>query len=392
MQSKLDLSFGRHEITQEDIDAVVDVLRSKFLTQGPTIESFESKLASTCGAKYAVAVANGTAALHLAYIAAGACPDTEVMTSPITFAATSNAAYYVGAAPVFVDIDLRTFNMDLNRLEEALRKSRAKKKMIVPVHFAGVACELDEIEVLAEKYDALVVEDASHALGASYKNKSIGGTHDRHMATFSFHPVKHVTCAEGGAVVTNDEGYYKKLKLLRTHGISKHDFEYPQENLGPWYQEMQLLGFNYRLSEINAALGLSQLKRVEKNVRRRSEIAALYQDILAEKTDDIILPLLEHANCKSSWLLYVIQIEYEKIGLTRSEYMKRLSAQGIHTQVHQIPVYRHPYYRRQMGDLSAHFPNAETYYRRALSIPMYSSLTDSDVHGVVEICTNALKN
>lgn len=386
----MDLSFGKHQITQEDIDAVVDVMRSNHLTQGPAIEAFESELSAACGAKYAVAVANGTAALHLAYLAAAADSETEVFTSPITFAATSNAAYYTGSRPVFVDIDLATFNMDIGRLEDALKKSRALKKVIAPVHFAGVSCELDEIEVLAEKYNAVVVEDASHALGGTYKGRAIGGTHAHHMATFSFHPVKHVTCAEGGAILTNDESYDKKLRLLRTHGISKAEFEYPEENLGPWYQEMQVLGFNYRLSEIHSALGLSQLKRLSENVARRRQIASLYQESFSAKTKNILLPKLIHPNLESSWLLYIIQVEYEKLGITRAEFMKKLSQRGIRTQVHQIPVYRHPFYRKRLGDLSRENPNSETYYRRALSIPMYSALTDEDVACVVEACIDSL--
>ena len=327
------IPYGRQCIEQDDIDAVVEVLKGDYITTGPTVAEFERVVAEYTGAKYAVAVSNGTAALHIACLAAGIKEGDEVITTPITFAASSNCALYCGATPVFADIDPDTYNIDPKDLE---RKITARTKAIVAVHFTGQPCKMDEIHRIAKKYNLLVIEDAAHALGADYNGKKIGSISD--MTTFSFHPVKHITTGEGGMVTTNSEELYEKLVQFRSHGITR-DRRFMKKEEGAWYYEQLNLGFNYRITDIQCALGVSQMKKLDRFVERRREIAARYHKALGD-CKQIILPKQEQG-CNNSWHLYVVQI----LDKSRKEVFDALREKNIGVNVHYIPVYKHPYYQ-----------------------------------------------
>ena len=365
------IPYGRQCIEQDDIDAVVKVLQSDFLTTGPAVKEFEDAVAKYTGAKYAVAVSNGTAALHIACMAAGFGEGDEVITTPITFAASANCARYVNAVPVFADIDSESYNIEPKQIEE---KITAKTRGIIPVHFTGQPCDMDSIHRIAEEHNLIVIEDAAHALGATYKGQRIGGLSD--MTIFSFHPVKHITTAEGGMVLTNDEVLYQKLLLYRTHGITREESLLSHQE-GPWYYEQLALGYNYRLSDLQCALGISQLKKLERFVARRREIAARYDEAFRE-VSQIITPK-QSPEGESSWHLYVIQVE----GVDRGTVFQSLRDAGIGVNVHYIPLYKHPDYRDHgYGDVV--LPNAERYYARCISLPMYPLLTDEEQAYVIE--------
>ena len=365
------IPYGRQCIEQDDIDAVVEVLRSDYVTTGPAVTNFEKAVAEYTGAKYAVAVANGTAALHIACLAAGLKKGDEVITTPITFAASANCALYCGAAPVFADIDAKTYNIDPAEIE---KKITNHTKAIIAVHFTGQPCKMDEIHEIAKKYNLLVIEDAAHALGADYKGKKIGSISD--MTTFSFHPVKHITTGEGGMITTNNKELYERLVLFRSHGITRNE-EFLTKNEGGWYYEQLDLGYNYRITDIQCALGISQMKKLDRFVTRRKEIAAKYDNAFAD-VKNIITPKQEEG-CNNSWHLYVIQV----LGKERKEVFDNLRAKNIGVNVHYIPVYKHPYYQ-QHGYSDVCCKNGEQYYEHAISLPMYPMLSNEEQEYVIK--------
>lgn len=374
------IPYGRQCIEEDDIQAVVDVLRSDYITTGPKGEDFEQKVADYVGAKYAVAIANGTAALHAACFAAGISKGDEVITSPITFAASANCALYCGATPVFADIEEDTYNIDPLEIE---KKITDKTKAIIAVHFTGQPCKMDEIHAIARKHNLLVIEDAAHALGADYKGKRIGSISD--MTTFSFHPVKHITTGEGGMITTNDENLYERLKLFRSHGITR-DNRFLKKNEGGWYYEQLDLGYNYRITDIQCALGLTQMDKLDRFVERRREIAKRYNQAFAGHSN-IIVPK-QADGCNNSWHLYVIQVE----GKDRKEVYDALRAANIGVNVHYIPVYKHPYYQEQEhGYEDVRCKNAELYYSRAISLPMYPLLSEEEQEYVIEQVVRVLE-
>lgn len=382
------IPYGRHSVDDADIAAVVGVLRSGALTQGPKIAEFEAAIASYVGARFAVAVSSGTAALHLACLAADVCPGEAVMTSPITFVASSNCALYVGARPLFADIDPGSLNLSAEAMREAGNRA-GRIKAVIPVHFAGLACDMEAIRAVAETWGAAIIEDAAHALGASYPGGGkVGNCAHSLMTVFSFHPVKAIAAGEGGMITTNDEVIYRRLLRLRSHGINKDNdpllnSDEAQEGGEPnlWYYEMQELGLNYRITDIQSALALSQFGKLDRFVARRRELAARYDDALAGLT--ALTPAQPVGREISAHHLFPVRIDFGRTGYTRTQFMGRLRERGIGTQVHYIPVYFHPYYR-QLGYLPGACPAAEEYYREALSLPLFVSLSDGDQDEVVK--------
>ena len=365
------IPYGRQCIEEDDIQAVVDVLRSDYLTTGPNIEEFERIVAEYVQVKYAVAVTNGTAALHAACFAAGIKPGDEVITSPITFAASANCVLYCGGTPVFADIDKRTYNIDPKDIR---RKITSRTKAIVAVHLAGQPCDMDEIHEIAEENHLIVIEDGAHALGSEYKGKKIGGLSD--LTTFSFHPVKPITTGEGGMITTNDEVLYQKLLLFRSHGITR-DASLLKKEEGSWYYEQQCLGYNYRITDFQCALGISQMRKLDRFLERRRELVRRYDDALKE-CEDIITPY-QMEGTDSGWHLYIIQV----LNHDRKEIFETLREQGIGVNVHYIPVYKHPYYQEN-GYGSVHCENAEHLYENMLSLPLYPLLTDEQQDIVIQ--------
>ena len=383
MTDQVFIPYGKQDIDKSDLEAVCTVLRSSWLTTGPLVDQFEEAIAEKCGAKYCVVFNSGTAALHAAYHAAGVGPGSEVITTPITFAATANAALYLGAKPVFADVEPDTFHIDPAKIGAALS---SRTRVIAPVDMAGTPAALDEINRLAADHNITVVEDASHALGAYYKGLVVGSIAD--MTVFSFHPVKHITTGEGGAVTTSDQELYFKMRSFRSHGMVREADRFTaaseeEMNRGPWYHEQQELGYNYRLPDINCALGLSQLKRVDGYLERRRAIAAKYNEAF-QGNDRLKTPPEMQGSAtlaEAAWHLYILRLAGEKP--PRRCIVDKLKAAGIGTQVHYIPVYLHPYYR-QLGYKTGLCPNAEDYYSRALSIPIYPAMSDEDVERVIE--------
>lgn len=376
------IPYGRQTTDKEDIKAVVGVLKSDWITQGPKIKEFEDALCKYTGAKYAVAVSSGTAALHIACLAAGIKPGDEVITSPITFVASANCVLYCGGMPVFADIQEDTINIDPEEIKKRVTK---RTRAIIPVHFAGHPCDLEEINAIARKYNLLIIEDACHALGAEYKESKIGSCKYSDMAVFSFHPVKSITTGEGGAVLTNNKEFYEKLLIFRNHGITKQKEKLINKNEGSWFYEMQELGFNYRITDFQCALGISQLKKLNKFLRRRREIVNIYNQNLSQ-IDDIIPPT-ERPYVKSSWHLYCIRLkDFRK----RKVIFEELQKSGIGVQVHYIPVYHHPYYRR-LSHKRDFCPNAEKNYRQAISVPLFYKMSDSDIKKVIMCLKKAVK-
>lgn len=365
------IPYGRQSIDENDIKAVEEVLRSDYLTTGPKIEEFERKVAAYTGAKYAVAIANGTAALHAACYAAEIGEGDEVITTPITFAASSNCVLYCGGKPVFADIDEKTYNISPEDIE---RKIASATKAIIAVHFTGQPCEMEKIHNIARKHNLIVIEDAAHALGAQYKGKMVGSISD--MTTFSFHPVKHITTGEGGMILTNNDRLYQRLKLFRTHGITRDD-KLMTKNDGPWYYEQLELGFNYRITDIQCALGISQMDKLPEFLNRRKNIAARYNEAFADN-DNIQIPYQE-SGCDNAWHLYVIRMKNGK----RKEVFEKLRKAGIGVNVHYIPVYQHPYYRNH-GYKDTICSNAEEYYKECISLPLYPGLKDEEQGYVIK--------
>jgi UDP-4-amino-4,6-dideoxy-N-acetyl-beta-L-altrosamine transaminase len=373
------IPYGRQWIDEKDEQSVLRVLRSDFLTQGPEVSRFEQALVQLTGATHCVAVSSGTAALHLAVAALGIEQGAEGITSPITFVASANAMLYSGLVPLFADIDPRTYNLDPSEVE---KKLSGKTRLLLPVHFAGQPADMPALQNLARRSGCRVVEDASHAIGSSYADGSpVGSCRYSDLTVFSFHPVKTITTGEGGAITTNDPELYHRLLLLRTHGITR-DPAYLSENPGPWFYEMQDLGFNYRLTDLQAALGTSQLTKLERFRLRRRQIVELYNRAL--KSEPQLTTPYQDPRVVACFHLYVLQLDFSTIGLGRKESMELLKERSIGTQVHYIPVHLQPYYRKTFGYRPGDYPIAEAYYRRALSLPLYPAMNDEDALRVVD--------
>lgn len=377
------IPYGRQSLDQTDIDAVVAVLRSDWLTQGPTLERFEQAMALRCQADHAVAVCNATAALHIACVAAGLGPGDRLWTTPNTFLASANCGRYCGAQVDFVDIDPLTWNLDADalttKLEEAERDG-ALPKVLVAVAFSGQSCDMRRIGQLSERYGFTVIEDASHAVGASYAGRPVGCGEFADMTVFSFHPVKIITSAEGGMVLTNRPDLAQRLQRLRSHGMTREVGQMTEPSHGPWYYQQVELGFNYRMTDLQAALGLSQLNKLDGFIARRRELAARYRRLLGGLP--LTLPGLQ-PEAESAWHLYVVRLQLDGITLSHLQVFEGLRAAGIGVNLHYIPVHLQPYYR-DLGFATGDFPQAERYYSEAISLPMFPSLSDEQQDYVVE--------
>nr|WP_320026572.1 UDP-4-amino-4,6-dideoxy-N-acetyl-beta-L-altrosamine transaminase [uncultured Acetobacterium sp.] len=368
------LSYGKQYIDQADINAVVEILKSDFLTTGPQIEAFEKSVANYVGAKYAVAVSSGTAGLHMACYAAGITKGDEVIVPAMTFAATANCVVYCDGTPVFADINERNYNIDPKEIE---KKITSKTKAIIPVDFTGQAVDMDEIIKIAKKNNLMIIEDSAHALGSEYKGKKIGTKAD--MTVFSFHPVKPITTGEGGMVVTDDEHLYKKMLLFRSHGITR-DSELLTDNDGPWYYEQIELGYNYRITDIQCALGISQMKKLNSFLTRRRAIVKRYQEAFSDVAE-IITPYEEDYS-NSGWHLYIIKLNLDRLKVDRKEFYLALHAENIGVNVHYLPVYLHPYYM-SLGYKKGLCKNTEQLYERIITLPLFPSMSDQDVEDVI---------
>lgn len=383
------IPYGRQEISQGDIDAVVDVLRSDFLTQGPMVPKFERVVADHVGAKHALAVNSATSALHIACLALGLGEGDWLWTSPVTFVASANCGLYCGAQVDFVDIDPHTYNLCPAALKEKLERAKEQGRLprvVVAVHLCGQPCNMQAISELAREYGFRVIEDASHAIGGKYQGEFIGNSRHSDVTVFSFHPVKIVTTAEGGMAVTNDDGLARKMDLLRSHGITRDPAEMTHEPDGPWYYQQVDLGFNYRMTELQAALGVSQMQRLDDFVARRHELAKRYDELLAD------LPLTlpwQHPDSYSGLHLYVIRLKPESIQASHRQVFESLREQGIGVNLHYIPVHTQPYYQR-MGFEPDDFPESMCYYREAISLPMFHGLTYEQQDTVVEALKRAV--
>ncbi|WP_339179801.1 UDP-4-amino-4,6-dideoxy-N-acetyl-beta-L-altrosamine transaminase [Oceanobacillus sp. FSL W7-1293] len=368
------IPYGKQSLDEEDIQAVINVLKSDYLTTGPIINQFEEDVAAYVGTKYAVAFSSGTAALHGACFVAGITEGDEVITSPMTFVASTNCILYQGGIPVFADIDANTYNIDP---AEIAAKITSKTKAIIPVDFTGQPCDLDRINDIAKKHNLVVIEDAAHAFGATYKDRKVGSISD--MTMFSFHPVKHITSGEGGIITTNNKAYYERLLAFRSHGITR-DRSVMTENHGPWYYEMQFLGYNYRMTDIQAALGKSQLKKINQFVEQRRKYIEMYNQSFAG-TPQITIPY-QKDNVNSSWHLYVIRLNVDLLTCERKEIYEALLAEKIGVNVHYIPVYQQPYYKN-LGYKEGICPHAEELYQEMITIPLFPAMSEEDVNCVI---------
>ncbi len=379
------IPYGKQWLDENDINEVVKVLKSDYLTQGPKINEFEKAICEYTGSKYCVALSNGTAALHLAVASLGLGKGKEGITSPNTFVASANCLLYNGIKPILADIEQKTYNIDI---EEIKKKVSENTGVIIPVDFAGQPADMKEIYELARAYNISVIEDASHAIGSRYEDGSfVGSCKYSDMTTFSFHPVKTITTGEGGAITTNSEELYKKLKLLRTHGITKEE-KYLKINPGPWYYEMQALGFNYRLTDIQAVIGISQLRKLDSFVKRRREIVKIYNKSF--KDIAVLVIPFEKEGVYSAFHLYILQIDFEKIGKSRKQVMEELRHKHIGTQVHYIPVHTQPYYYDNFQYKWGDYPVTENYYQKTLSIPLYPKMTDEEVDYIITSVLNVI--
>ncbi len=373
------IPYGRQDINKKDIDAVIDVLKSSFLTQGPKVPEFESFVSSEVQAKYAVACNSATSALHVSCMALGVKKGDIVWTSANTFVASANCAIYCGATVDFIDINPKTYNMDIDllsgKLEEAY-KSKKLPKVLIPVHLAGQSCDMEKIHDLSKKYGFKIIEDASHAIGGSFSNKKVGSCFYSDITVFSFHPVKIITSGEGGMALTNNIELDRKLRLHRSHGItSDEDYMEPRNNLNLWNYQQIDIGYNYRMTDIQAALGISQLERLEEFVIKRNHIANRYNELLRDLP--VMLPF-QHPKSYSSYHLYIIRINLRKVKKSHNDVYKALHAKGILANLHYIPVYRQPFYE-QMGFAKGYCKESESFHSEALSIPMYPGLKEKDL-------------
>ena len=376
------IPYGRQDITQTDIDAVVNVLRSNYLTQGPVVPSFEKSVADYCGASFAIAVNSATSALHISCLALGVGRGDIVWTTPITFVASANCALYCGASIDFVDIDPITYNLSVERLAEKLAKAEREGKLpkvVIPVHLCGQPCDMARIHALSIKYDFKIIEDASHALGGRYKNENIGNCHFSDITVFSFHPVKIITTAEGGMAMTNNKILANKLTLFRSHGITRDSAQMTHAADGAWYYQQIELGFNYRMTELQAALGISQMERLDLYVSRRHQIARIYDELLS------LLPVtlpVQNQDSYSGLHLYVIRLHLEKIDCSHREVFDSLRQMGIGVNLHYIPIHTHPYYQ-SLGFKLGDFPESERYYSEAISLPMFPVLNEAEQNQII---------
>ena len=383
------IPYGKQDIQQPDIDAVVEVLTSDFLTQGPKMPAFESAVAQKVGAKHALAVNSATSALHIACLALDLGEGDWLWTTPVTFVASANCGLYCGAQVDFVDIDPKTYNISVEALRNKLEKAAKENclpKVLVVVHLCGQPCEMQAIKALADKYGVKVIEDASHAIGGKYQGEYIGSGRYSDITVFSFHPVKIITTAEGGMALTNSDELAGKMDLLRSHGITRDSELMTHEPDGPWYYQQVDLGFNYRMTELQAALGLSQLERLDDYVARRHKIAERYNELLED------LPITapwQHPDGYSGLHLYVIRLKLNELSVTHKRVFDSLREQGIGVNLHYIPVHTQPYYQ-QFGFKADDFPEAMNYYREAISLPMYPNLTDDEQNNVVKAFQKAL--
>ena len=377
------IPYARQWIDEDDIQAVAEVLRSVSLTTGPAVARFGEDVANVAGTKYAVAISNGTAALHAAVAAAGIGPGDEVITSPITFVASANCALYVGATPVFADIDPRTYNLDPADVE---RKITPRTKAIIPVHFTGQPCDMERFQALAKQYGLLLIADGAHAIGALYKGRPIGEFAD--MTTFSFHPVKQVCTGEGGAIATDSEVFNDHMTWFRSHGITRDSKQFRYGNQ-PWYYEQQELGFNYRLTDIQSALGSSQLKKLPMFLQKRREYAEMYMQAFQD-LPGVITPW-QHPDTESAWHLYVIRFQLEALNADRDQLYQELWDRGIGVNVHYIPVYYHPYYR-ELGYGKGLCPEAEKLFDAMLTIPLYPAMKQAAVERVIETIRSVVRS
>lgn len=377
--------YGRQWIDEDDISAVAQTLRSDFITCGPKVTEIERALAACTGAKYAVAVSNGTAALHCACIAAGIGPGDEVITTPITFAASANCALYCGARPVFADIDPETYNIDPNSIREKITE---RTKAVVAVDFTGQAVQVDEIRRICDEHGLVFIEDAAHSIATKYDGRPVGSLAD--MTCFSFHPVKTITSGEGGAVTTNDEALYRKLVLAHAHGITRDEAmmeDAPHE--GSWYYEQISLGYNYRMTDFQAALLLSQLKKLDAFAQRRKAIVRRYDEAFADLPEIIVQKEIPQSDtCRH---LYIIRLDLDKLKCTRREFFDAMSAENVQCQIHYVPVYWFPHYRR-LGYERGLCPKAEAVYQGIMSIPLYPKMTDQDVEDVIHAVNKVVEN
>lgn len=384
------IPYGRQDITQADIDAVVGVLQSDFLTQGPMVPRFEQRVAQHVGAQHALAVNSATSALHIACLALGLGPGDRLWTTPVTFVASANCGLYCGAEVDFVDIDPRTYNLCPQALERKLELAKREGKLpkvLVAVHLCGQPCDMQAIHTLAKHYDFKVIEDASHAIGGKYQGEFIGNGRYSDITVFSFHPVKIITTAEGGMALTNDAELANRMALLRSHGITRDPAQMTHEADGPWYYQQIDLGFNYRMTELQAALGVTQMERLDHYVARRHQLARRYDDLLAS------LPVTtpwQHPDSYSGLHLYVIRLQLDKLGKTHRQVFEALRELGIGVNLHYIPVHTQPYYQR-MGFGAGDFPEAERYYAEAISLPMFQTMSEEQQDAVVAALSEALQ-
>lgn len=383
------IPYGRQDIIQADIDAVSEVLRSEFLTQGPVVPRFESAVASYCGASDAIAVNSATSALHIACLALGLGKGDWLWTTPVTFVASANCALYCGANVDFVDIDARTYNLSADALEEKLKLAEREErlpKIVVPVHLCGQPCEMDRIYALGQRYGFAIIEDASHAIGGRYQAGPVGNCRYSDITVFSFHPVKIVTSAEGGMALTNNADVAERMRLFRSHGITREPERMTHASDGPWYYQQVELGFNYRMTELQGALGLSQIERLDSYVSRRHELARRYDAVLVDFP--VTIPW-QHPDTYSGLHLYVVRVALDKVAASHLDVFVSMREQGIGVNLHYIPVHTQPYYA-QMGFRVGDFPVSEAYYREAISLPLYPTMTEEQQDRVVAALAKAL--